>query len=258
MASLLSQNIDIKRKFNYPLAMEKVIRQPFIKIVFFKWAVASQGGSVVNAKSEVVSTFFFEIPETSIQEDYGHKWGQALDFSNPSLNVAKNTVDGITNMIKGVAEKSIYRGLVTTVQEQIDIAQNRMGVKKINPEAMGYDGNDFRTFEFQWDLVPYSSDESKEIFNIINALKYLTLPSYNDLTVIFPNVCAFTVYTNSATELFRSRLCGVSKMTIGYGDEKQMRTFKDGYPMGVRLNLTLQELFKVDRNNWAKGWGSSE
>ena len=65
-----------------------------------------------------------------------------------------------------------------------------------------------------------------------------------ETTLVFPNVCRFAIFTKDGKILFQSDFCGVSKLDIIYGDEKGLRTYKDGYPVATRLQMSFTELFK--------------
>ena len=130
-------------------------------------------------------------------------------------------------------------------QRVFDATQNVTGQKYDISLAKGYDGVDFRTFEFNWDLVPFSNDEAKAIDKIVTQLKILSSSTHDkESTLIFPKVCRFAIFTKDGKILFQSDFCGVSKLDIIYGDEKGLRTYKDGYPVATRLQISLTELFK--------------
>lgn len=230
----------------YPLDMESQINQPFVQLKFYKWNTVNKMGTNIETTVNPIADFYLETPETNIAESFTHNWKESFDWRKGTANLASSAyVEGVGSFLKNMGERLGGRSFAEAGQRIFDATQNVQGQKYDITLAQGYDGVAFRSFEFNWDLVPFSNEEAKAIDTIVNQIKLLTSSSHDyETTLVFPNVCRFAIFTKDGKILFQSDFCGVSKLDIIYGDEKGLRTYKDGYPVITRLQMSFTELFK--------------
>lgn len=157
------------------------------------------------------------------------------DVFTQTSNVINTIVDNTKNTVDAVSE----------------LTQSKFGKKLNIPQAVSYEQPDFREFEFRYSFVPHTREESIAIKNILSYMKKASLPSYNNGYIDFPNVVRFVVYNNRGLQLFASDYCGISKVQIGYdGESGEQPTFHDdGSPVKIVFEISLKELFIIDRNN---------
>ena len=212
--------------------------QPFIHITLHKWEIHQKNEQQPLSKSTKVHEYFLAIPETTIQEQYNHSWDNGLDASQligtGISKIAKVALDKIVNS-RYAAVKALGSG--------VDIYQARKGILINDFIAQNYQGIDFRQFEFLFNMIPRSDKEAQTIYDILSTLKEATTPDYSQVEIMFPNVVQFAIYTGTEKkQLLRSSCCGVQTLCMNYSPSGFMRTFKNGRPVQVHLNLTLKEL----------------
>lgn len=233
--------------YTYPLDMQSQINQPFIQLRFYEWDTVNKGGTNIETTVNPVADFYLETPETNIAESFSHDWnGDSYDWRAGTAGLAASAyVEGVGGFLKNALANIGGESMAEAGVRVFNAKQNATGQKYDVALAQGYNGVQFRSFELNWDLVPFNRNEAMAIDLIVSKIKVLTSPTHPDNTTLkFPNVCRFAVYTKDGKILYQSDFCGVSKLDIIYGDEKGLRTYKDGYPVSTRMQMTLNELFK--------------
>lgn len=234
--------------YTYPLDMQSQINQPFVQLRFYEWDSVNKGGTNIETVVNPVADFYLETPETNIAESFSHDWdsSNSYDWRAGTAGLAASAyVEGVGGFLKGLARTAGGDSMAEAGVRVFNATQNATGQKYDIALAQGYNGVQFRSFELNWDLVPFNKNEAKAIDMIVSKIKVLTSPTHPDNTTLkFPNVCRFAVYTKDGKILYQSDFCGVSKLDIIYGDEKGLRTYKDGYPVATRMQMILNELFK--------------
>jgi len=211
--------------------------QPFIHIMLYDWQVGNKLDQDTSSIATKVAEYFIAIPETTIQEQYNHSWESNSDMT-------QFISGGIMKKLKGLGQRlgNFVLGDSTNGVESLAGYMLNDFVKQ------NYHGIDFRQFEFLFNMIPKSLAEANTIKSIMTSLKLHTTPTYgNGMFVEYPAIVQFVVYSGgeSNTPLFRSQFCGVQSLGFNYSPSGFMRTFQDGTPVQIHMNLSLKELKKV-------------
>lgn len=128
-------------------------------------------------------------------------------------------------------------------------ATTGVGVARNPFLAAQFEGVQFRTFPFQYDLVPRSKKDSEAIEKIIKALKYGMHPSYIEFGSLknalfrYPNIYKPRFTKNKY--LFDFGMCVIKDFVVNYhGHGSPVYSDDNGekIPMHVSINFTMQEI----------------
>jgi len=108
-----------------------------------------------------------------------------------------------------------------------------------------------RNYNFSWNLIPLNSSDSVNIDSFKKEMLKNIYPAIGGLSgiskLIFPAEVMFTFQArgNSSQDytIFKTQACGVTEFTVSYGVQGSYGAHEDGYPSGVTINMTAQELF---------------
>lgn len=231
--------------YSFPSSLNSKINiqssgQPFIHFMIGSWEVSQKTAQQPTSTMNVIDHIFLSIPETTLQEQFNHNWETGFDTS--SLSGV-----GLSKAAKVAFEKA--RGL-PLLGDMLDFGFKNQGILLNDFIAQSYKGLDFRQFEFLFNMIPKSLDEAENIQKIMISLKKNTTPLYKaNLKITFPSVIKFKVYSgNGHKPLFQSTFCGVQSLGFNYSPSGFMRTFKDGNPCQIHMNISLKELRRVNTN----------
>lgn len=216
------------------------ITHPFVKINFYNWFSQQIESQSPSLQKETIAQFFFSIPEQTISESFNHGWDSNIDVYRGYQAAGAGALSGLWNTISKDSNLAKLVGSVAT---------NGGGIKINDFVAMSYDNVDFRIFDYLFNLIPKSKEEAELIFKIIKKLKYITSPEIVGTYLLFPAVCDVEVYGGNGVKLFGTLLSGVQNLSINYSPEGFMRTFTDGKPIQVQINLTIKELRRFTKEN---------
>lgn len=247
-----------KTSFTFPSDMNVSssgpIAFPFVHIEFYKWQAQNVEQDNSKLGGEIVSDFFFTMPEQTIMEDFGHRWDTTFDWANIGGSLLSKGAGAIASAL---AKRS------QAFDALANYAAASTGFKMNDYVAETYNGMDFRIFDFLFNLVPRSQKESETIRQIVKSLKILTTPNYYgeisgssdgtidvdgetislpNPTIAFPHVCKIYVYAGNMIKLYETMISGVQKLTFSYANAGPMKTFTDGYPVNTQINLSVKEL----------------
>lgn len=115
-----------------------------------------------------------------------------------------------------------------------------------------FKGVDFRTFQFEYQFFPRSSEESRSVLEIIKQFKLHMHPEYKDtnrFVYIYPSEFDITYFTNGQenTSLHKHTSCVLTEMTVNYTPNSQFNSFADGTPTQINMQLTFRELAQMDK-----------
>jgi hypothetical protein len=154
-----------------------------------------------------------------------------------------------------------------------------------NPRSqMLFQGMNFRNFTWTWTLYPRNKDEAKALWDIIEFLKYHTLPEYDEaaagIFLIQPSLFDIEFHSHGQRNdyLPKTLSCVCKNISVDYApagtvaffepyiDPKTGRTVSA--PIGVRLSLSFEENEILTKNridpkgngkyNFNQGSGSTE
>lgn len=122
-----------------------------------------------------------------------------------------------------------------------------------NPKKeQAFKNMDFRTFSFDYQFAPRSSDEAKNVLNIIKAFKYHMHPEFkssSEFVYIYPSEFDIVYYkgTSENLQLHRHTSCVLTEMNVNYTPNGVFSTFPDGTPTQINVTLTFKELMLLTK-----------
>lgn len=196
----------------------------------------------------------------SIKVNYGTKWEEV------SLTVSRN-MDMIGNFASGVASSGagVIGGIANTLKSQG--AQNAILAGMAADKAMGtqafqneaefrsksildpqaallFKGVEFREFQFDFQLLARTKQESEDIRQIIKTFKWAMHPAKGSgETWQYP--CFFEIYLLTPTRkyMFNIMNSALIRMDVDYGGSGIPSFFREnGAPVDIRMSLTFKEL----------------
>lgn len=104
----------------------------------------------------------------------------------------------------------------------------------------------FRTFSFNWVLVPKNPEESNNINNILQEFKFHMHPELaaGGIFYVYPSEFDIKFYFAGVENGWLSRIstCVLTDMKVSYTPNNQFNTYKDGSPDAISLQLSFTEL----------------
>ena len=124
-----------------------------------------------------------------------------------------------------------------------------------------FKGINFRTFQFQYNLVPQSVEESVALEDIIRRFRKAMLPDIVSIGFYdIPQAVQIRYYIKDSegNEVPESRLhkfkpAFLTECNVSYGANGRFTLTKDGYPANIQLSLTFQENEQVTRTDVTTG-----
>lgn len=186
------------------------------------------------------------------------KVGSALSKS-VSSGSSKDFSDGIRSMVEEIKFSSIVGGVANAASALgTDILTNNalfrnattsIGVARNPFLAAQFEGVQFRTFPFEYDLIPRSKKDSEAIDKLIRALKYGMHPSYIEFGSLQNALFRYPhIYKPKFTKgkyLFDFGMCVIKDLNVDYHAEGSPIYADDNgekIPMHVRLTFVMQEI----------------
>ena len=136
-----------------------------------------------------------------------------------------------------------------------------IGGAVLNPNTeLLFSNVDLRNFALNFKLVPRSSDEAKDVREIVESFKKAMLPSKDPGEVFgfnkngnnsgvqlgfigVPKLCRVSFMKGSVEHPYlpRFKMCAITSTDINYTPDGAYATYKDGQPVAMTLSLNFQE-----------------
>ena len=124
-----------------------------------------------------------------------------------------------------------------------------------------FKGINFRTFQFQYNLVPQSVEESVALEDIIRRLRNAMLPDIvSNGFYDIPQAIKIRYYIKDSegndvpeSRLHKFKPAFLTECNVSYGANGRFTLTKDGYPANIQLSLTFQENEQVTRTDVSTG-----
>ena len=123
-----------------------------------------------------------------------------------------------------------------------------------------FKGIDFRKFQFQYNFVPRSLQESQNLEEIIQIFRQAMLPDI--VSVGFYDIPqAFDIRYiikddkgNEVRAMHKFKQCNLEECNVTYGANGRFTLTRDGYPANIQLSLTFSENEQVTRKDIPEGF----
>lgn len=196
-------------------------------------------------------------------------FGMIGDTVVKSLSAMKNSgynEDSVKSHLNSMAERmksvAFYSGMSELVQKtggnNLD-AEDIMGAvngKALNPfRTMLFRGVNFRSFNFVFDLVPFSESDCDLIYNIITAFRAHSSPDFagDKMFFTYPDECQITYMWESGANKwlnnFKRAVC--TDVNIDYAPMGHWSSIRNGFPNIIRIDTKWTEVDIVTKRDIA-------
>jgi len=123
-----------------------------------------------------------------------------------------------------------------------------------------FKGIDFRKFQFQYNFVPRSKQESQNLEEIIQIFRQAMLPDivsvgFYDIPQAFDiRYIIKDINGNEVKAMHKFKQCNLEECNVTYGANGRFTLTRDGYPANIQLSLTFSENEQVTRKDIPEGF----
>lgn len=172
-------------------------------------------------------------------------------LSDSTTHSWEGTESALLNVSKGNIKKIIMKGAVESVKNKFaksTAAQEFKSGRTINDyAALTYGGHDFKEFTFDFDLIPDNAADANLILEIIEALKFGSLPKNAGTTIKYPYFWTVKAINPDDEDYFTAEKCVINNLSINkFQDSQTIHT--DGQPIQTNISIGFTELYK----DWAE------
>lgn len=225
-------------------------------------AVASYAASASRAQKRLKTAIALHMPN-QLQIRYGMQWSEDDTGAIAMVGAAGDEI------MKALQSKDGGKNLAEPAQAIIsNLALSKGPFAAANSAATGlaanpkkeqiFKGVDFRTFQFEYQFFPRSSDEAKNVLNIIQEFKYHMHPEFkdsNNFVYIYPSEFDIFYYQGGKENLniHRHTSCVLTEMSVNYTPNGAFTTFENGMPTQINVQLSFRELALLTKDKVKDG-----
>lgn len=197
-----------------------------------------------------------------------------------NLGVAANAMGDVKGNIDAITSALATAGLnkIPGVGGNVsmnDFAGSTRGVI-LNPNAETlYGSPELREIGMTFKLVPRDETESKRLFQIYQAFRKASAPTYGaegkteklggdkaiggDNFIRVPNLCRFTFMKGGKPHpyLIQYKPCAITRVQVNYTPDGTYATYDDGAPVAIELQLQFQETKLVYSDEIIDKWSDA-
>lgn len=225
-------------------------------------ATANYAASATRAQKRLKTAIALHVPN-QLQIRYGMQWSE-----EDTLAMAMAST-GIEEILKATSSGGKLKELKEPAQAAVT---NLMLAKGPGAAALSaatglaanpkkeqvFKGVDFRTFQFDYQFFPRSSDEAKNVMRIIYEFKYHMHPEFkdsNNFVYIYPSEFDIIYYSNGREndKIHRHTSCVLTEMNVNYTPNGTFTTFADGMPTQINVTMNFRELALLTKDKVKDG-----
>ena len=218
-----------------------------------------------RAQKRLKTAIALHIPN-NLSINYGVTWSEEdTGFLAAAAAVTQQGVEvmkalqgkGNNSDVTGVGA-SILTNLALSKGPQAAGASAATGLAANPKKEQVFKGVNFRTFSFDYKFFPRSSDEARNVMNIIGQFKYHMHPEFkdnNNFVYIYPSEFDIFYYQNGKENmnLHRHTSCVLTDMSVNYTPNGMFNTFDDGMPTQIDITLSFRELALLTKDKVKDG-----
>lgn len=122
----------------------------------------------------------------------------------------------------------------------------------VNPFLfMMFQRPNYKEFTFSWSLAPSTEQESYTINEMVNRIKYASLPENHFAVLKYPQIAYVKIYPNDVFGNLIFRPCAITSVQVDYTGAGSPSFFRNGAPTVVNINLQLKEIQLWDKTNFS-------
>ena len=215
---------------------------------------AAMAPSASRQTKRLRSAIALHVPN-QLQVRYSSQWSEE---DTAAFAMAQGVGAGLINAMKNFGEQGNLDNTVDTLGSAASNIYLSKGAGAgavsaatglaANPKKeQVFKGVDFRTFSFEYQFFPRSSEEARNVENIIKQFKYHMHPEMKDdrnFLYLYPSEFDITYYQGGRENLHlhRHTSCVLTEMNINYTPNGAFATFNDGMPTQINVAMTFKEL----------------
>lgn len=117
-----------------------------------------------------------------------------------------------------------------------------------NPKAaLSYDGHELKNHSFVWTFAPRSEEESTQLKNIINYIKYCQLPMAGGnieagMHLKYPMMVDIQFYGLDEEYFYNFKTCMIRSFNVNFAGQNQVAILKGGRPAIINMEMNLMEM----------------
>ena len=197
-------------------------------------------------RPKLAGTIMMHIPE-GIQQPNSAQWeSQTLDTG----------VSGLANFDIGALLLGGGTQWTNFIGEGLgDRSEQRGGRAQNANKFLLFNGINFRSFQFQYEIIPKSLNESKKIHEIIKLFRIGMLPDKKSTTYYDIPYTFMISYSDTVSKsLHKFKPAVLTECNITYGADGKFSLTTSDYPTNISLQLTFQETEQVTRSDVLEGF----
>ncbi len=181
------------------------------------------------------------MPTNGLTDSTSHNWEST---EKALLNISKGNLGQIA--MKGAVDKAKDAFGSMAAAQQFKTGQT------INDFAsLTYGGQDFRTFDFEFDLVATNSSDATKLNNLIDAFKYGSLPDQAGTMINYPFFWTIKALKPDGKKYFDVDKCVITNLTINKFPDGNPTIHADGEPVKQNISISFSELYREWRADYS-------
>ena len=114
--------------------------------------------------------------------------------------------------------------------------------------SLSYNGSNFRTYSFSWDLIPSSEEEATILSKIISKIRKESLPTYTGQLIHYPAMWNLFPVSQNPMGIYIQD-CVITNFTVNYTPDGVLRMYKTGHPLSVKMSIDFKELYRASQSD---------
>ena len=246
-------------------AGQTVLRGEYSKIDALRYGNAQDVGPGLNRESFSIPRYTRRIAESiAIFMPTPMMYTTTNDYAEISLTALGSSIAaGGAGYLGGIVSEGTGRALSGLVSGFTGAASSLGGMlgHPINPRVeVIFSRTQLRQFVFEFLLAPRNQVESESMKNIIDTLRFHSVPELDENTAGFsyipPAEFDFTFYNKGIENILIPKIntCVVDRIEVDYAPTGVYSTFSTGYPVLARLSLGVREVEPLHKRRVLQGF----
>ena len=221
--------------YTFPKKLDSAI-EPYIVFESFDWTTNGKKTQEVEVNRNPIDTIALPMSSNGIISSISNRWEES------DINKTENITEGVKAFFASKA-KDLGGTLVNRYSYEKGTTINDF-------MSLVYDGVNLRQFNFTYELIPESAEESQIIRDIVKSFKRNSLATYNqEWQIFYPSFWTIRVVFPQDKNIIKIKDCVCMTITDAYFTDSKM-PFNDGSAPKVDLDLTFKELDKVTGSDY--------
>ena len=225
-------------------------------------AAANYAASANRSQRRLKTAIALHVPN-QLQIRYGMQYGEedtlAMAMASTGIEeILKATSGG--GKVKDLAEpaQAAVTNLMLSKGPNGGAISAATGLAANPKKEQLFKGVDFRTFQFEYQFYPRSSEEAENVARILYEFKYHMHPEFkdsNNFVYIYPSEFDIFYYQRGVENknIHRHTSCVLTEMNINYTPNGNFSTFENGMPTQINLSMNFRELALLTKDKVKDG-----